>query len=175
MKEIYLAGGCFWGTQHYMSLIKGVAATEVGYANATVSNPSYEQVCSGSANAAETVKVVYDPAVVSLSFLLNMFFRTIDPTALNRQGNDIGTQYRTGIYYTDKADEAVVTEALRKVAAQYRLPIQTESGMLCNFYPAEEYHQDYLRKNPRGYCHIGRRLMQMAAQATDNQEIGNRN
>ena len=101
---IYLAGGCFWGTEHFMKQVRGVEKTRVGYANSALSDPSYEQVCSGATGAAETVEVVYDPAVVGLPLLLNLYFLTIDPTSLNRQGGDIGTQYRTGIYYTDTAD-----------------------------------------------------------------------
>ena len=106
--EIYLAGGCFWGTEHFLKQIRGVESTEVGYANSIINQPTYQQVCSGETNAAETVKVVYDPETVNLSLLLDLYFKTIDPTSLNRQGNDRGTQYRTGIYYTNKADIAVV-------------------------------------------------------------------
>ena len=167
MKEIYLAGGCFWGTEHFMGLISGVEETSVGYANSIVTNPTYRQVCSGRTGAAETVRVVYDNRKVSLSFLLDMYFRTIDPTAINRQGNDEGTQYRTGIYYTDPADEETIIKALRLLATQYTQPLNVEYGPLRNFYPAEDYHQDYLGKNPHGYCHINRRLMQMAASASD--------
>ena len=100
--EIYFAGGCFWGTEHFLKQIRGVESTQVGYANSNVANPSYEQVCSGKTNAAETVKVVYDPKTVDLNLLLDLYFKTIDPTSLNRQGNDRGTQYRTGIYYINK-------------------------------------------------------------------------
>ena len=106
--EIYFAGGCFWGTEHFLKQIRGVESTEVGYANSIINQPTYQQVCSGETNAAETVKVVYDPETVNLSLLLDLYFKTIDPTSLNRQGNDRGTQYRTGIYYTNKADIAVV-------------------------------------------------------------------
>lgn len=94
--EIYLAGGCFWGTEHFLKQIRGVESTEVGYANSIINQPTYQQVCSGETNAAETVKVVYDPETVNLSLLLDLYFKTIDPTSLNRQGNDRGTQYRTG-------------------------------------------------------------------------------
>lgn len=109
-KEIYLAGGCFWGTEHFMKQIRGVTATQVGYANSTVANPTYRQVCSGRTDAAETVKVVYNPAEVGLPLLLDLYFKTIDPTSLNRQGNDQGTQYRTGIYYTDPSDRALISD-----------------------------------------------------------------
>ena len=107
-KTIYFAGGCFWGTEHYFKMIKGVVGTTVGYANSIMENPSYKDVCSGDTLAAETVKVDYDPSLVSLEFLTRMFFHAIDPTSLNRQGNDIGTQYRTGIYYTDNEDLAEI-------------------------------------------------------------------
>ena len=109
-KEIYLAGGCFWGTEHFMKQIRGVTATQVGYANSTVANPTYRQGCSGRTDAAETVKVVYNPAEVGLPLLLDLYFKTIDPTSLNRQGNDQGTQYRTGIYYTDPSDRALISD-----------------------------------------------------------------
>ena len=99
--KIYFAGGCFWGTEHFLKQIRGVESTEVGYANSIINQPTYQQVCSGETNAAETVKVVYDPETVNLSLLLDLYFKTIDPTSLNRQGNDRGTQYRTGIYYTN--------------------------------------------------------------------------
>lgn len=145
--EIYFAGGCFWGTEHFLKQIRGVESTQVGYANSTVANPSYEQVCSGKTNAAETVKVVYDPEEVNLSLLLNLYFQTIDPTSLNRQGNDRGTQYRTGIYYINKADLPTINQAIQALATQYNKPIAVEVEPLTNFYPAEVYHQDYLDKN----------------------------
>lgn len=103
-KEIYLAGGCFWGTEHFLKLIDGVETTQVGYANGNIANPTYKQVCTGTTDFAETVKVQYDPLKVDLPFLIDLYFKTIDPTSVNRQGNDKGTQYRTGIYYTDPAD-----------------------------------------------------------------------
>ena len=163
--EIYLAGGCFWGTEHFLKQIRGVESTEVGYANSIINQPTYQQVCSGETNAAETVKVVYDPETVNLSLLLELYFKTIDPTSLNRQGNDRGTQYRTGIYYTNKADIAVINQAVRALADQYKNPIAIEVKPLTNFYPAENYHQDYLDKNPNGYCHINPALFEMARKA----------
>lgn len=163
--EIYFAGGCFWGTEHFLKQIRGVESTQVGYANSTVANPSYEQVCSGKTNAAETVKVVYDPEEVNLSLLLNLYFQTIDPTSLNRQGNDRGTQYRTGIYYINKADLPTINQAIQALATQYNKPIAVEVEPLTNFYPAEVYHQDYLDKNPGGYCHINPALFEMARKA----------
>lgn len=167
MKEIYFAGGCFWGTEHFFSLVQGVTETEAGYANSRIPDPSYQQVCSSVTNAAETVKVVYDPTVVSLPFLIDLYFQTVDPTVLNRQGNDVGTQYRTGIYYTDPADRAVIDAAVNRQRQRYAHPIVVEILPLENFYPAEDYHQQYLVKNPRGYCHISPALMRLAAQAHD--------
>ncbi len=167
MKEIYFAGGCFWGTEHFFSLVPGVASTEAGYANSRVPSPGYREVCSGATGAAETVKVVYDPEKVSLPFLIDLYFRTIDPTVLNRQGNDAGTQYRTGIYYTDGSDRAVIEKTVARKGSEYKQPIVVEVRPLDNFYAAEDYHQRYLEKNPSGYCHISPSLMKMAAQAKD--------
>ena len=163
--EIYFAGGCFWGTEHFLKQIRGVESTQVGYANSNVANPSYEQVCSGKTNAAETVKVVYDPKTVDLNLLLDLYFKTIDPTSLNRQGNDRGTQYRTGIYYVNKEVLPVIKQAIQLLSAQYKTPIVLEVKPLTNFYPAETYHQDYLDKNPGGYCHINPALFEMARKA----------
>ena len=163
--EIYLAGGCFWGTEHFLKQIRGVESTQAGYANSIVANPSYEQVCSGKTDAAETVKVVYDPETLDLSTLLELYFKTIDPTSLNRQGNDRGTQYRTGIYYTNPEDLPIIRQAIEALAAQYKEPIAIEVKPLKNFYPAETYHQDYLDKNPNGYCHINPALFDLARKA----------
>lgn len=153
-KVIYLAGGCFWGTEKYMSLIKGVVDTEVGYANGKTQNPTYEDVCRRNTGHAETVRVVYNPEEIPLEDLLKLFYRVIDPTAVNRQGNDIGTQYRTGIYYVDKEDEAIIRASLDELQKKYKEPLAVELMDLQNFYVAEDYHQDYLDKNPSGYCHI---------------------
>lgn len=153
-KRIFLAGGCFWGTEHLFSLIAGVENTVAGYANSRVTYPTYEQVCTGSTGAAETVEVEYDDEEVSLTELLTIYFRSIDPTTLNRQGNDRGTQYRTGIYYTDPADLPVIEALVATVQRRYPEPLAVEITLLENFYPAELYHQQYLDKNPGGYCHI---------------------
>lgn len=153
-KIIYLAGGCFWGMEEYMSRLDGVAATETGYANSLIPNPTYPQVCTGTTGAAETVKITYHPDETDLPTLLDAYFAVIDPTIKNRQGNDTGTQYRTGIYYEDEGDRAVITEAITRHQTMYASPIVTECLPLTNFYPAEEYHQSYLKKNPGGYCHI---------------------
>ena len=166
-KEIYLAGGCFWGTQHFMGLVNGVVSTEVGFANSIVPDPSYKLVCTGTTDAAETVKVVYDPEVSSLPFLLNLYFQTIDPTSVNKQGGDIGTQYRTGIYYTNPSDRPVIEGCLKDLQDKYDEPLAIEVLPLKNFYPAEDYHQDYLDKNPNGYCHIPVELFRVAREAKD--------
>lgn len=166
-KEIYFAGGCFWGTQHYFKQIRGVISTEAGYANGTTPNPTYEEVYTDATGYAETVRVIYDDEVVSLEFLVKMFFRSIDPTSLNRQGNDVGTRYRTGVYYTSDDDLTIIRRVVDGVAASIDEPLAVEVRPLENFYSAEEYHQDYLDKNPRGYCHIPFELMIMAREANN--------
>ena len=165
MKEIYLAGGCFWGTQHFLKQIRGVVATRTGYANGSTEDPTYEQVYTDSTGYAETVAVEYDPAEVSLELLLDLYFRTIDPTSLNRQGEDSGTRYRTGIYYTSEEDLPTIRAVMERESAKYDAPIVVEVEPLKNFYSAEEYHQDYLDKNPAGYCHIPVALMEYAREA----------
>ena len=157
-KKIYFAGGCFWGTERLMSLVPGVVSTRVGYANSQVAEPDYRLVCTGATGAAEAVEVVYDADRIGLTDLLYLYFRSIDPVALNRQGNDVGTQYRTGIYYVDPEDAPVIEAFVATVARRYSRPLAVEVGPLQNFYPAEEYHQDYLSKNPGGYCHVDRSL-----------------
>ena len=152
-RTIYLAGGCFWGCQKYFDLMDGVLKTEVGYANGRTANPSYEEV-KRHAGHAETVRVVYDPERLPLRTLLEAYFRVIDPTSVNRQGGDEGIQYRTGIYYTAAADRPVARAALDALAERYEAPLAVELMPLACFYPAEEYHQKYLEKNPNGYCHI---------------------
>lgn len=154
IKKIYLAGGCFWGTDHLFSLVGGVVKTVAGYANSRVPNPTYKEVCTGLTGAAETVEVEYDDMVVGLSELLVIYFRSINPLTLNRQGNDVGTQYRTGIYYTDPADLPVIEAVVATVQRRHEQPLAVEVEPLVNFYPAELYHQEYLYKNPDGYCHV---------------------
>ena len=153
-KEIYLAGGCFWGCQKYFDLIPGVLETSVGYANGPTQNPTYEQVKHEHTGHAETVRILYDEEQVSLKALLEKFFLVIDPTSVNKQGEDEGIQYRTGIYYTDPADAVVAADELESLSQQYDRPIAVELKPLENYYLAEEYHQKYLQKNPHGYCHI---------------------
>lgn len=164
-KEIYLAGGCFWGTEHYFKQIRGVISTEVGYANGNTSNPTYEEVYTDTTGFAECVKICYDSDIVELRLLLEMFFRSIDPTSLNRQGNDVGTRYRTGIYYTTTDDLATIEEVYNDIQRIIGEELMVELEPLRSFYPAEEYHQDYLDKNPAGYCHIPFELMIMAREA----------
>ena len=165
MKDIYFAGGCFWGTEHYFKQVRGVISTAVGYANGNTDNPTYEQVYTDLTGYAETVHIVYDPEVVSLTLLLELFFRSIDPTSLNRQGEDCGTRYRTGIYYTSEEDTTTIKEVYSGIERIIGEPLMVEVEPLHNFYAAEEYHQDYLDKNPRGYCHIPFELMIMAREA----------
>lgn len=154
MKTIYFAGGCFWGVEEFFSRIKGVTSTEVGYANSHVENPTYEMVCSGETGAVEAVKVDYDPDLISLKKLLSAFFSVIDPTTLNQQGPDRGTQYRTGIYSIDEQELAQIGSVVQREQNKYEKHIVTEVLRLTNYYPAEEYHQNYLKKNPTGHCHI---------------------
>lgn len=154
-KIIYLAGGCFWGVEKFFKMIKGVVDTQVGYANGNTANPSYEDVCKHGTNHAEVVKVTYDSDKITTENLLNLFYKIIDPTSLNKQGGDIGTQYRTGIYYTESADIAMLQKSLAKLQEKFPTKeIMVELEPLDNYYPAEEYHQDYLEKNPQGYCHL---------------------
>jgi peptide methionine sulfoxide reductase msrA/msrB len=153
-KEIWLAGGCFWGVEEFFSRIRGVIGTSVGYANGTTADPSYNDVCRNNTGHAETVHIVYDPSQTDLKSLLGYYFKIIDPTLLNRQGNDRGAQYRTGIYYKDSSDLPVINEAISLEQKKYDKKIVTEVLPLENYYPAEDYHQDYLKKNPNGYCHV---------------------
>ena len=154
LHTIYLAGGCFWGIEAYMKKLPGVYDTDVGYANGSTENPTYKQVCYDNTGHAETVKIVYDPMTISTEQLLDGFFKVVDPTSFNHQGNDSGSQYRSGIYYVDEADKSIAEAAVERQQEKYTAPIVTEILPLDNFYPAEDYHQDYLDKNPGGYCHI---------------------
>ncbi len=184
MAEIYLAGGCFWGTEHYFKNIDGVIATETGYANgsedfmeslrrdqapapasggsassgAPVKGPTYEQVYTDTTGFAETVRVTYDPEVLPLGELLEDYFCAIDPLSVNRQGEDRGTRYRTGIYYVNEADIPIIKRAMASQEDFYGRPLAVESGPLTSFFPAEERHQDYLDKNPEGYCHLNMKM-----------------
>lgn len=155
LKEIYLAGGCFWGTEKYLSLIKGIIITEVGYANGNTKCPTYQDVCYKNTGHAEAVKVVYDPDTISLTSILNLFYDVINPTSINRQGNDVGSQYRSGIYYIDGMDITEIQKSIAELQTKFKEKIAIEVLPLENYSTAEEYHQKYLDKNPGGYCHIG--------------------
>jgi methionine-S-sulfoxide reductase len=152
-RTIYLAAGCFWGTQKFFDQFECVLHTEVGYANGPDTAPSYEDVCR-SVGHAETVRVDYDEARMPLEKLLDYYFLVIDPLSVNRQGHDSGIQYRTGIYWTDPDSGAESLEYCRMVSEELGVQIAVETESLRNFFPAEEYHQKYLDKNPHGYCHI---------------------
>lgn len=162
MKEIYFAGGCFWGTEHYIGLIEGVVRTEVGYANGSVTDPTYQQVYTDRTGHVECVKVTYDSSIISLAMLCRLFFKSINPLSINRQGNDCGTRYRTGIYWTDENDRNAVEQVYAEVELSSGEALAVEKGPLMVFYPAEEYHQDYLIKNPDGYCHLSLSTMKLA-------------
>lgn len=159
-KTIYLAGGCFWGTQKFFDQFDGVLLTEVGYANGATEDPTYHEVCGGSGHA-ETVKIVYDPGTITLTKLIKYYFMVIDPTSVNRQGNDRGIQYRTGIYYEDETLLPEIEEAYAVEEAAVGQKLAVEALPLENYYPAEEYHQKYLDKNPGGYCHIPGKYMHL--------------
>jgi len=159
MKKIVLAGGCFWGVEAYYQRLKGVEKTRVGYANGKFPNPTYEQVKTGETNFVEAVEIYYDENIISFRTILEHLFRFIDPTSLNRQGGDIGTQYRTGIYYEDEESHQEALKFIQEKQAEYDKPIVVEVKSLENFYEAEEYHQKYLDKNPYGYCHVDLSLL----------------
>lgn len=154
MKEIILAGGCFWGVEEFLSRIDGVIETEVAYVNGRTENPTYEEICDGNTNYAEACLVKYNENILTLEQILDSFWTIINPTSLNKQGNDVGSQYRTGIYYLDALDIPVINESKNKVQKNYDKIIITEVLPLEKYYKAEEYHQKYLKKNPNGYCHI---------------------
>ena len=154
MKKIVFAGGCFWGVEEYFSRINGIIITIVGYANGLTLYPSYDDVCSGTTNHVEACAIEYDENIISLEDLLKKFWRIIDPTVLNRQGPDVGSQYRTGIYYICKDDKDLIELSKYKEQLKYKKQIVTEIEQIKCFFVAEEYHQKYLKKNPNGYCHI---------------------
>lgn len=154
MKKIVVAGGCFWGVEAYFQKVKGIEKTIVGYVNSDIKNISYEQVCSQQYHAIEGVLLEYNPNVISLEKIMQLLFRVINPTSLDRQGYDIGYSYRVGAYYEDEKDAQIINEFLNEVKNEYQKPIVFEVKPLKNFTIAEEYHQDYLEKNPGGYCHI---------------------
>ncbi|MBR1871591.1 MAG: peptide-methionine (S)-S-oxide reductase MsrA [Bacteroidales bacterium] len=153
-KKIYLAGGCFWGVEHFFGGVDGVLSAISGYANGNIAAPSYEQVYTDKTGFAETVEVTYDPSRISLRELLELYFCIIDPLSVNKQGHDEGTRYRTGIYWCDEEDAQAVGQVFEGQQRKAGKPLAVETGPLRNFYKAEEYHQEYLDKNPAGYCHL---------------------
>lgn len=160
MRTIYLAGGCFWGMQKFFDQFEGVVSTKVGYANGPDAAPTYQEVCRNSGHA-ETVRIDYDEGKLSLDKLLDLYFLIIDPLSLNKQGGDEGIQYRTGVYYTDPGQLPLLQAAFAREAAKVGAPLAVELLPLQNFFPAEEYHQKYLVKNPSGYCHIPQKMMHL--------------
>lgn len=158
-KTIWLAGGCFWGVEAYFALLNGVLETKVGYAQGNGKKPTYEEVCKGDTGYTETVEIQYNNTTITLDSLLSHMFRFIDPTSLNKQGGDIGTQYRTGIYYTDIMDLPIIQKFLTLQQHNYQQQLVVEVEQLRNFFEAEEYHQEYLTKNPNGYCHVNLNLV----------------
>ena len=162
IKTVYLAGGCFWGMQKYLKLINGVLATEVGFANGHTENPSYKEVYTDATGHAETVRVDYDADVLDLQDLVRFFFKAIDPLSVNRQGEDCGTRYRTGVYYTGDDEREPIMEIFEEVSGEVGGPLAVECCPLDCFFPAEQYHQDYLDKNPQGYCHLRPELFEYA-------------
>ena len=152
-----LAGGCFWCTEAVFKRLKGVSAVQSGYAASQVSNPSYRQVCTGKTGAAEAIQVTYDPTIISYETLLDVFWSTHDPTTLNRQGNDVGTQYRSGIYYQNDEQKqvALASKAQLEKSGTYKHPVVTEIAAFTNFYPAEKDHENYYDENrSQGYCMV---------------------
>lgn len=156
MKTIYIAGGCFWGVEQYYRQLKGVISTRVGYANGDKENPTYEEVKHHLASHAETLKLEYDENIISLEKILEHFLRFVDPYSLDKQGEDVGHQYRSGVYFIDVKDEKIIKDYFsRKLSSNYKIEILP----LVNFFDAEEYHQQYLIKNPHGYCHVNLNLI----------------
>jgi len=154
-ESIVVGGGCFWCTEALYEKVPGILTVESGYANGKIENPTYEQVCSGSSGHAEVIKITFDPAKTSLSRVLELFWQAHDPTTLNRQGADVGSQYRSIIAYSDEAQKKIAEESKLKAASLFKTPIVTEITALTKFYPAEMYHQDYYRLNPnQPYCQM---------------------
>ena len=166
IKDIYLAAGCFWGAQLYLKQIKGVISTEVGYVNGNTLDPTYKEVYTDTTGYAEAVHVQYDTDMIELKRIIQLYFKSIDPLSLNKQGGDVGTRYRTGIYYKDNEDLAVIKEVYDSVQQEYGRELAVEVEPLKNFYRGEEMHQDYLDKNPQGYCHISDALIEYVRSLT---------
>ena len=154
MKRIVLSGGCFWGVEGYYKQLKGVVDTNVGYTNGNIENPAYEDLLSGKATHAEAIEIYYNEDEISLEQILEHLFRFIDPTSLNKQGGDVGIQYRTGIYYKDQDDKKIIDNFMKEMNKLYNNKVAVEVMEEAGFYLAEDYHQDYLDVNPNGYCHV---------------------
>ncbi len=159
MKKIVLAGGCFWGVEAYYERLKGIEKTRVGYANGNIINPTYQQVKTGTTDYVESVEIIYDENIITLEKLFEHLFRFIEPTSLNKQGGDVGTQYRTGIFYETEEEMETAIRFIDNEQIKYAEPIVVEVKKLGNFYDAEDYHQKYLDKNPTGYCHVNFHLI----------------
>lgn len=154
MKSIVLAGGCFWGVEAYFKQLKGVIETSAGYVDGNKRQPTYEEVCNGKASHTEACRIVYDETVITLEQVIEHFFRIINPFTVNRQGNDVGPQYRSGIYYEDRDDEDRIYDIMETLFGDNILKVATTVQENLDYDPAEAYHQDYLDKNPNGYCHV---------------------
>lgn len=154
MKTIVLAGGCFWGVEAYFNQLKGVVDTSVGYIDGNMKNPTYEQVCSGIAKHAEACQVFYDETVITLEQILDQFFRIINPYSIDKQGHDFGHQYRSGIYFNDRKDESLIVNFMKTYFGKNFDRVATKIKPNTDYELAELYHQDYLIKNPGGYCHV---------------------
>ncbi len=159
MKKIVVAGGCFWGVEEYYRRLKGVVSTRVGYAQGIKNNPSYQEVCTGETQHAEVAEIEYDEKIISLEKVLEHLFRIVDPTSLNKQGGDKGTQYRVGVYPSDESEIKRIQDYYDLRQKDYASPLVMELELLRDFYDAEDYHQKYLIKNPSGYCHVNMRLI----------------
>ena len=160
-RRIDLAGGCFWGLQKFFDQFEGVLSTEVGYANGKSSQTTYQEVCQGSGHA-ETVRIEYEDEKIELEQLMEYYFMVIDPFSINKQGNDVGIQYRTGIYYSDSLSQQIIEKFIDKKEKELGKEVAIEVGPILHFISAEEYHQKYLEKNPGGYCHIPSRFYSLS-------------
>ena len=171
--EIYLAGGCFWGTEFLMRNVPGVVSVEVGYSNGPTRNPTYHDVCNNSGHA-ESAHVIYNPDGITLPKLLDIYYQSIDPTFVNHQGNDHGIQYRTGVYFSNPEDEEIIKKSLSNLQSSFFNTGVFECKPIKNFYRAEEEHQEYLYKNPNGYCHVSRSLIDEQAKINAAREFPNK-
>ncbi|MFA5542365.1 MAG: peptide-methionine (S)-S-oxide reductase MsrA [Bacilli bacterium] len=158
-KRIVIGGGCFWGVEEYFKRLKGVTKTTVGYANGNMENPTYQDLISHKANHVEACELYYDDSIISLKTILSHMFRFIDPFSINKQGGDIGVQYRTGVYYQDDEDKTIAEDFMNEMSKKYNRKVAVEVQKEKHYYLAEEYHQDYLQKNPTGYCHVNMNLI----------------